>query len=108
MSCRQDTFFFEGRVVEKGTELALGDVIVRWKGTSHGVLTDAEGRYRIALHTGSNKLVFSKPGWDDKTTRVRRNRSKDILLKKLEREPSPVQPAEDLPPDSLAIPELII
>ena len=97
-----DGTFIEGRVFDKETDLAIAGVIVRWKGTSHSVLTDAEGRYRISPHTGINKLVFSKPGWNDKTFRARKKGSRDIHLKKLEKEPLPAQPAEDMPPDSLA------
>lgn len=102
-----DTAFVEGRVVDKVTGLEIAGVIVRWKGTSHSVLTDPEGRYRISRHSGSKKLVFDKPGWDARTFRVRRNGNMDIHLKRLEKEPLPAQPAEDLPPDSLAFPGFI-
>ncbi len=87
-----------GRVYDKKSAAALGDVIVRWQGTSHSSVTGADGRYVIALQSEYRKLVFSKPGWVDKTIRVRKSGQRDILLKRKTRIPAPLQPEEDLPP----------
>ena len=102
MTLPEESTFIEGLVADKGSDLVLAGVIVRWKGTSHSVLTDAEGRYRISRHEGIKKLVFSKPGWNDKTFRVRKSGTRDIFLKKPGRGFLPAQPEEDLPPDSLS------
>ena len=107
MQVMADSIFIEGYITAKGTNNPLGGIIVRWEGTSHSVLSDAEGRYRIGMHSGNKRLVFSKPGWKDKIVRIGKNRNRDINLKKLEIAASVPQPAEDLPPDSLMLPGII-
>ncbi|MFC2099199.1 carboxypeptidase-like regulatory domain-containing protein [Bacteroidota bacterium] len=107
MQFKVDSTYIEGYVIEKGSNSPLGGIIVRWKGTSHSVLTNAEGRYRIGIHSGNKQLVFSKPGWKDKTIRVGKSRNRDICLKKLKIVPSVPQPEEDLPPDTLMLPGIL-
>ena len=99
----QESSLIGGLVVEKGTGLPVENVIVRWKGTSHAELTDADGSYRISGYAGSRKLVFSKPGWIDKKVRVRNRSNIDIRIKKIKWKPVPVQPDEDLPHDTILI-----
>ncbi len=103
----QEVSEITGRVTEKSTGVPVGDVIVRWPGTSHSTLTTADGRYVIVLQAGTRKLIFSKPGWVDKTIRVRGRRQLDLVLKRRKRIPAPLQPREDLPPDTLRIPGII-
>ena len=105
--CRQETGqqqegrYISGRVTEKASGLPVGQVHVRWKGTSVSVLTLADGSYRIPARAGSRRLVFSKPGWVERSVRVRRRSVIHVKLRKNKSIRAPAQPDEDLPPDSL-------
>jgi hypothetical protein len=97
----QEQIFISGTVTERGTGFPARGVIVRWKGTSHSVVTGWEGSYRIEALPESRKLVFSKPGWKERSVRVRFRRRVDISLVRKKLPVLPGQPEEDLPPDSL-------
>ena len=92
-----------GHVSEKGTGLPVNDVIVRWQGTSHSVITGVDGNFQITVHPGSRNLVFSRPGWVERKIRVRGRDQLDIKMKRKKRTSVPPQPEEDLPPDTLGI-----
>ena len=99
---QQERAYITGLVTERGTGFPAGGVIVRWKGTSHSVITMGDGTYRIPVIPGAGKLVFSKPGWKDRTVRICRKGKVDIRLMKMKTPFAPAQPDEDLPPDSLS------
>ena len=90
-----------GRIEERGSGLPIQGVIVRWKGTAQSALSKADGSYRIDIQPGARKLVFSKPGWIEKTVRVSKGKILDIRMKRIRRDTVPAQPAEDLPADTL-------
>ncbi len=92
----------EGRILDRGSGIPLGEVIVRWEGTAHSVLSKADGTYRISIHPGSRKLVFSKPGWRVRAVRVYRGGKRDVRMRKIKRNHVPAHAPEDLPPDSLS------
>ena len=101
----QESSFITGRVAERKTGLPVGKVIVRWAGSSDAVLSRADGSYRIASQAGMKKLVFSKPGWVEKTSRISKKGNTDIRFKKKKLRPLPPQPEEDLPPDTIRLNE---
>lgn len=98
---RQEGRYISGRVTEKASGRPVGQVHVRWKGTSVSVLTLADGSYRIPFRAGFKRLVYSKPGWMDRSVRVRRRSDIHVKLRKNTSPRAPAQPDEDLPPDSL-------
>jgi hypothetical protein len=103
LSIFHEPVIIAGTVTERGTGLPARGVIVRWKGTSHSVVTGWDGSYRIVALPGSRKLVFSKPGWKVRTIRIRFRRIVDISLVRKQMPSLPGQPEEDLPPDSLTL-----
>jgi hypothetical protein len=96
-----DTMLVEGLVIQKGTGLPVGGVIVRCKGDSKSVITLPDGKFRIRVKPGTSRLVFIRPGWISKTVRIRRIWKKAVTLRKDNRASAPQQPEEDLPPDTI-------
>ena len=98
---KADTMLVEGLVIQKGTGLPVGGVIVRCKEDSESVITLSDGKFRIRVKPGTTRLVFTRPGWISKTVRVRRVCKRAITLRKDNRASAPQQPEEDLPPDTI-------
>ena len=97
----KESAVISGRVKEKRTGLPVKDVIIRWQGTSHSTISDADGNYRISRRSGSQNLIFSRPGWAERKIRVCGRTELEIKMKRKKQTSVPPQPAEDLPADSL-------
>ena len=68
-----------GRIVDE-KESALPGVSVVVKGTQHGTVTDADGRYRIDVPAGGATLVFSFVGYLAQEVRVNNQTSVNLSL----------------------------
>ena len=60
----------QGGVTDAETHRALEGVLVRDASGYHGAVTDAEGRYTVALPAGRYKLTFSCLGYTSQTLTV--------------------------------------
>lgn len=69
-----------GQVVERTNGSPLPGVTVLLKGTSSGVITDSEGRYRIEVPEGAEVLVFSFVGFVKQEVNINQNTVIDIQM----------------------------
>jgi TonB-linked SusC/RagA family outer membrane protein len=58
-------FLVQGRVTDQESGESMPGVSVLLKGTSHGTITDAEGRYSLNVNNPNGVLVFSFIGFAD-------------------------------------------
>jgi TonB-linked SusC/RagA family outer membrane protein len=70
----------EGRVTDQADNSGLPGVNVVVGGTSKGVATDMDGRYRVELQPGENTLIFSFIGYVTLTEQVGDRTTIDVAL----------------------------
>lgn len=68
-----------GRVSDENGELLIG-VNVQEKGSSNGVITDANGQYKLTLTTKNPVLIVSYIGYKQQEVKVNKQKVVDIVL----------------------------
>ncbi len=66
--------------VKKGEWAALAGANVHWLGTTEGATADAEGRFELAPHAETNRLVISYIGFQPDTVEVKEGFDLEVVL----------------------------
>jgi TonB-linked SusC/RagA family outer membrane protein len=79
-SATQQDISVTGKVIDERGE-PLPGVSIRLQGTTHGTVTDANGRYTLKFQDENAVLVFSYIGFEDQTVKVGSSREFDVIMK---------------------------
>lgn len=70
-----------GKVIDSKTQKPLEGVNVFYPGTNYGVQTDLEGVFVLKEDSIWNTLTVSSIGYETKTVKIKRGKSKDLVVK---------------------------